>query len=54
MVGKDCTGDNIATVTGAGAAACPEHSRAECPEHSRAEDAVAGGPGKGAAAGKAA
>ena len=45
-VGKGRAGVNSATVAGAGAAGRPEHSRAG--------DAVAGGVGKGAAAGKAA
>ena len=45
-MGKGRTGGNSATVVGAGAAGRPEHSRAG--------DAVAGGVGKGAAAGEAA
>ena len=45
-VGKGRTGGNRATVAGAGDACRPEHGRAG--------DAVAGGPGKRAAAGKTA
>ena len=45
-VGKGRTGGNSATVVGAGAVGRPKHSRAG--------DTVAGGVGKGAAAGKAA